>query len=143
MTSLPDPSDGKRKMFPPRLPRPDERALLADWLAAAGDISLAYVSSRKGDGPAIYRRIVITVDEDEEPSYLINARMGTNVWIVDSYHREYEALPFASLREALNSIRPVLPDPTKAATGETRAKSVPQKPSTKPAAKTDHPKKAA
>src|ERR1019366_6907499 len=48
MTSSPDPSDDKRKMSPPRLLRPDERALVADWLAAAGDISLAYVSSRSG-----------------------------------------------------------------------------------------------
>ena len=131
MTSLPDPSDHKQKMFPSRLLRPDERTLVADWLAAAGDVSLAYVSSRKGDGSAIHRRIVIIVEEDEEPSYVINAPKSTNLWIVHPYCPEHEAVPFNSLREALNSIRPVLPDPRKADTGVTPVRIGRQKPSMK------------
>src|SRR5208282_4334731 len=100
MDPVPDPTDGQREMLPPRLLRPHERALVTDWLAAAGDISLAYVSSRKGDDPAIYRRIVIVVERDEEPSYLISAPKGINVWMVYPYRPEQEALQFGSLQKA-------------------------------------------
>ena len=99
------------QMRPTRLLRPEERALVAEWLAAAGDVSLAYVSSRKGDGQKLFRRIVITIDEDEEPSYIINAPQGTPLWAVHSYPYEQNVLHYCSLREALNSIRKVLPDP--------------------------------
>ena len=103
---------------------------------------MAYVSSRKGDDSAIHRRVVIIVDEDEEPSYVINAPKSTNLWIVHPYCSEHEAIPFNSLRKALNSIRPVLHDTRKAATRATPIRSAWQNRLTKPAVKTGHPKKA-
>ena len=50
-------SDGKNSIrhFPARLLTPDEHALLAEWLSAAGDIASAYVSNRRGDDPAYDR----------------------------------------------------------------------------------------
>ena len=47
--------------FPARPLSPDEHALVAEWLSAAGDIVTAYVSSRSHDDPAHYRRIVIVI----------------------------------------------------------------------------------
>ena len=35
--------------LPARLLAPDERTLVAEWLAGAGDIAEAYVSDRRGD----------------------------------------------------------------------------------------------
>jgi hypothetical protein len=43
--------------FPARPLRPNENALVAEWLAGAGDIAAAYVSNRRTDDPAHYRRI--------------------------------------------------------------------------------------
>jgi hypothetical protein len=83
-------------------------------LAAAGDVALAYVSARSGDDPAIYRRIVIRVDGDSDPSYLIDTPDGIDLWTVLQCRPELDAYEFRSLREALNFVRPVLrqlPDP--------------------------------
>ena len=44
--------------LPARLLTPDERALVAEWIAGAGDIPEAYVSNRRVDDPALYHRIV-------------------------------------------------------------------------------------
>jgi hypothetical protein len=43
--------------FPARPLMPEECALVAEWLASAGDIAATYVSSRRGDDPAHYRRL--------------------------------------------------------------------------------------
>jgi hypothetical protein len=112
-----------------------------EWLAAAGDVSLAYVSSRKDDGTEIHRRVVIIVHEGEEPSYVINAPKSTKLWVVHPHMSEHAAVPFDSLRNALNSIRPVLHDPKKAAVEPTP--SAQRKRLTKPTIKTDRPKKTA
>jgi hypothetical protein len=96
-------------MFSPRLLRPEERALVAEWLASAGDVASAYVSSRQGDDPATYRRIVVTVEKDEEPSYLIGTAEDAGLWIVQPYQPQQRIVAFGSLRGALNSIRRVLP----------------------------------
>jgi hypothetical protein len=96
--------------YPPRLLRPDERALVAEWLAAAGDVSSAYVSQRQSDHPAIYRRVVITESNDSGPSYLIDSPTDTDYWIVIRVRPEPEAHRFPTLRDALNSIRLVLPE---------------------------------
>jgi hypothetical protein len=143
MTDLPDASDDKNGMFPARLLRPEERALVAAWLAAAGDVSLAYVSSRRGDDRKLYRRIVITVEDDEEPSYLINAPKGTNLWVVHPHRPEEQVFHFNSLREALNFIRPVLPDPWQATTTAGLLRNVQPKRSVVLAGKRDRPNKAA
>jgi hypothetical protein len=94
--------------LPPRPLRPDERMLLGEWLSAAGDIASAFFSERRVDDPALYRRIVICEDADAGPSYLIHAPLSIDTWITLSVGNASEARSFASLREALNSIRPVL-----------------------------------
>jgi hypothetical protein len=109
-------------MFPPRLLRPEERALVAEWLAAAGDVASAYVSCRQGDDPATYRKIVIKVEKDEEPSYVISTAEDAGLWIVQPYQPQQRMIGFGSLRDALNSIRRVLPDTRKDAAAEALAR---------------------
>ena len=105
-----------QEALPPRLLRADERKLLDEWLDLAGDVASAYVSTRRGDNPAIYRKIVITIEGDGEPTYLIDTPSGTDLWVVVQCRPIPDAQQFASLREALNFVRPVLPS-TPAATG--------------------------
>jgi hypothetical protein len=105
---MPSRSDDSPQALPSRPLRPDERELFAEWLAAAGDVASAYVSSRSGDDPTIYRRIVITVKGGGEPSYLIDSPAGTDLWIVVQCLPELDAHKFGTLREALNFVRPVL-----------------------------------
>lgn len=108
--------------FPARLPTPDEQALVAEWLARAGDIAAAYVSNRRGDDPAHYRRIVIVTKPDEGPSHLVHAPSGRRRWIVFSLGRKSQIQGFPSLRAALNYIRPVLADEAvKASLGKPKA----------------------
>jgi hypothetical protein len=96
--------------FPARLLTPDENVMLAEWLAAAGDIAEAYVSNRRGDDPAYYRRIVIVTKPDDGPSHLVHASAATGKWIVLARGPTSRVDVFSSLRTALNSIRPVLPE---------------------------------
>jgi hypothetical protein len=88
--------------------RPDERRLVEEWLASAGDVVSAYISERRTDDPATYRQIVITVEGDGEPSYFIDTPSGTNYWIVAQPRPFPDVHKFDSLREALNFVRPVL-----------------------------------
>jgi hypothetical protein len=101
-------SDDSLQALPPRLLRPDERKLVAEWLAAAGDVALAYVSARSSDDPTMYRRSVIKVDGDDDPSYLIDTPDGMDLRTVLQCRPELDAYEFGSLREALNFVRPVL-----------------------------------
>lgn len=112
---MPYSSHYQQEALPPRLLRADERNLVEEWLAAAGDVASAFVSSRRSDSPAIYRKIVITVEGDGEPTYLIDTRAGTSLWIVIRCRPALDAYEFGSLREALNFVRPVLPDPDRTA----------------------------
>ena len=48
--------------FPARLLTQNERALVAEWIAGAGDIAEPYVSDRLVDDPTLYHRIVIARD---------------------------------------------------------------------------------
>lgn len=98
--------------FPARPLMPAERALLEQWLANAGDIASAYVSNRLDDDPALYRRIVIISKVDEGPSHLVHTPPGRAIWLVFSFERKPRIKRFRTLRDALNSIRPVLPDAT-------------------------------
>jgi hypothetical protein len=97
--------------FPARPLRPDERALVLEWIAAAGDIALAYVSTRESDDPALKDRIVVMADPEKGPSHLVHAPMGRNIWMVFSAGRRTRIQRFQTLRAALNSIRPVLVKP--------------------------------
>jgi|SRR5271165_199347 len=105
---MPNRLDDQLHAFRPRPLRPDERELVTEWLAAAGDIASAYVSARSSDDPAIYRRIVITEDGDGRPSYLIDTPTGTDYWVVLQFRPAPDVRQFGTLREALNFVRPVL-----------------------------------
>jgi hypothetical protein len=111
---MPSRSDDYQEALSPRPLRPEERDLLAAWLAAAGDVSSAYFSNRRNDNSAMYRRIVITVEGDGEPTFLIDTPTGAKLWIVLQCRPEPKACQFRSLREALNFVRPVLSDPSEA-----------------------------
>ncbi len=95
------------RTFPPRPLNPDERGLVATWLAATCNVASAYVSERRSDDPALYRRIIVTIGPDRAPSYLIHAPVGISCWLVSSVGHGSEVRRFDSLRAALNSIRPV------------------------------------
>jgi hypothetical protein len=94
--------------LPPGHLRPGERKVVAEWLAAAGDIASAYFSGRKNDDPAIYRRIVIIEDTNSGPTFLIHTPANMKIWIVLRVGSPSEARGFDSLRDALNFVRPVL-----------------------------------
>lgn len=96
------------RTFPPRPLNPDERALVATWLARTGDVASAFVSERRSDDPALYRRIVIGIGPEPKPSYLIHAPTGISCWLLTSVRQGSGVQKFDSLRSALNSIRPVL-----------------------------------
>ena len=96
------------RTLPPRLLRADERKLLADWLSAAGDIASAYFCERLSDDPAMYRRIVIFEEVSLGPSYLIHTPISVDAWITLNVRHAPEVRSFDSLRDALNSVRPVL-----------------------------------
>jgi hypothetical protein len=94
--------------FPARPLRPHERELVAEWLAVAGDVSSAFVSERRTDDPAIYRRIAISVDGNSAFTHLIHTPLHNDVWVVLDVRFKPEVHRFESLWEALNFIRPVI-----------------------------------
>lgn len=94
--------------FPARPLRPDERELVAEWLAAAGDVSSAYVSERRTDDPAIYRRIAISVEGNGVFTHFIHTPFHHDYWIVLNVRHRPEVHQLNSLLEALNFVRPVL-----------------------------------
>jgi hypothetical protein len=94
--------------FPARPPTPDESKIVAEWLAAAGDVAFAYVSSRQQDDPALRHRIVIGIGPDNHPSHIVHAPSARNIWMVFALGRRTKVGRYASLRRALNSVRPVL-----------------------------------
>jgi hypothetical protein len=94
--------------FPARPPTPVERALVVEWLAAAGDVALAYVSSRGADDPALKDRIIVITEPAKGPSHVVHAPTGRDIWMVFAAGRRTRIQRFQTLRAALNSIRPVL-----------------------------------
>jgi hypothetical protein len=94
--------------LPARLLNPEERALVAEWFATAGDIASTYVSSRLADDPALLRRIVVITKAGDGPSHIVYAPSGRDIWIVFASGRRTRIRRFRGLRAALNSIRPVL-----------------------------------
>lgn len=91
--------------FPPRPLNRVERALVTSWLATTSNVTSAYVSERRSDDPALYRRIVVTVGQNRTPSHLIHAPAGLRCWLVSSVGHGSEVQRFASLYGVLNSIR--------------------------------------
>jgi hypothetical protein len=98
--------------LPARLLTPEERALVAEWFAAAGDIAEAYASNRRGDDPALHHRVVIITNPGAGPSHLVHAPSGRDIWIVFSLGKRTKIKRFPTLRAALNSVRPVLVETT-------------------------------
>jgi hypothetical protein len=93
---------------PARALTPAEHAIVAEWLAAAGDIASAYVSDRLTDDLAMYRCVVIVTKPDDGPSHLIHAPANEDLWVVFGVGKGSKIERFPTLRSALNSIRPVL-----------------------------------
>ena len=60
---------------------------MAELIASAGDIAEAFVSSRRGDDPALSNRIVIVTKPQKGPTYLVHAPSGRDIWIVLSLGR--------------------------------------------------------
>jgi hypothetical protein len=90
--------------FPPRQLGATKRELFDEWLSRAGDVSLAYVSDRRSDGPRLYGRIVIRVDPDGEQAYTIHATSVGTAWLVSYIDQLAYAEVHGTLRDALNSI---------------------------------------
>jgi hypothetical protein len=95
------------RTFPPRPLNPGERALVQSWLAGAYDVAAAYVSERRSDDPALYRRIVISIGPETRPTHLVHAPLGIGCWLVTAVGQDSEVQKYNSLRAALNSIRKV------------------------------------
>jgi hypothetical protein len=97
------------RQFPARPPTSDERALLGEWVAAAGDVALAYVSSRQSDDPVLRHRVVVITDPRTGPSHFVHAPPSRDIWMVFSRGRKGTRVSrFPTLLAALNSIKPVL-----------------------------------
>jgi len=94
--------------FPARPPTPDERALLTEWLAMAGDIASAYIVQRRSDDPDLVNRIIIVESMDDTPSYIVHAASGRDIWFLSYPGQRTKIRRFRTLRAVLNSIRPVL-----------------------------------
>jgi hypothetical protein len=94
--------------YPPRDLAPHERQLVHDWLALAADVPAAFVSERRSDDPALYRRVVISVEPNAQPTHLIHAPTGMRLWVKVTVAADMRIEMFDSLASALNSIRSVL-----------------------------------
>jgi hypothetical protein len=93
--------------FPARRLTPAEHALVAEWLAVAGDVPSAFVSNRGSDDPSLVGRIVISVEPGQGPSHLIHASAGRDIWMMFVLAEKGRLRRFPSLVAALNFIRPV------------------------------------
>ena len=109
---MPSNADNVLLTFPPRPISQWERTVLADWFTAARraklDVAAAYVSERRGDDPMIVGRIVVVTRPDNGPSHLIYSPAESTFWVVSAAPAWGDLMRFRSLRDALNSIRPVL-----------------------------------
>ena len=94
--------------FPPRMLSPTEQSLVQDWLGLANDVPLAYVSQRRSDDPTFFGRVVITTGSDTKPSHTIHVAAGSALWLLTAMGSPRSVQQFNTLRDALNSVRPVL-----------------------------------
>jgi len=95
-------------IFPPRMLSPTEQVLVQEWRRLAGDVPSAYVSERRSDDPAFFGRVVIATGPDTKPTHTIHVPAGSALWLVTSMDQSNEVQQFGTLRDALNSVRPVL-----------------------------------
>ena len=98
--------------YPARLLTPEERALVAEWFATAGDIAEAYMSNRRSDNSALLHRVVIIANPDAKPSHLVHAPSGRDIWMVLFLGSRTKIQRYPTLRAALNSVRYVLVETT-------------------------------
>jgi hypothetical protein len=91
--------------FPPRTMTDGEHQLLRDWVGAADDF-LAFLSQRQEDDREIYGRIVVLLRATNERLYLIYCSRGSRWWVILSAVKREHAGCFATLRDALDFIRP-------------------------------------
>jgi len=91
---------------PPRPLTDEERLIVRAW-AEASSVHSAFVSERRTDDPAIYRRIVVLRRVTKRQLYLVHCPQGSNCWIVLSAVERENLGYFPTLRDALNFIRPV------------------------------------
>lgn len=99
----------RKDELPTISPRPltdDERQLLLDWARLAKSYS-AFVSERRSDDPAIYRRIVVFRRDTNQHLYRIHAGDNSNGWIMLSAAKGDVIERFPTLLTALNHIEPV------------------------------------
>ena len=94
------------RTFPPRPLTEAERELLLDWVETARDFQ-AFVSERRSDDPAIYRRVVVSHRNTQQHLYLIHCPKDLDCWIMVSPVGGKSIGRFASLRTALEYIGPV------------------------------------
>lgn len=99
------------RKFPARRLTSDEQALVAEWLASAGDVASAYVSQRRSDDPDLHHRVLVDAGSYGAPSHIVYAALGRDIWVVLKSGRRTKIQRFRTLRAALNSIRPVLVEP--------------------------------
>jgi hypothetical protein len=95
--------------FPARMLSPTEQSLVQEWIGLANDVPLAFVSQRRSDDPKFFGRVVIATGLDTKPSHTIHAPAESTLWLVTSMGPPQSVRQFNTLRDALNSVRPVLP----------------------------------
>jgi hypothetical protein len=91
--------------FPPRPLTDGEREILRAWSTEVNDV-FAFVSERRSDDPAIYRRIVITRTSTGQRLYLIRPPQGHDSWLVMSVKEGEDLARCPTLRAALNFVKP-------------------------------------
>jgi hypothetical protein len=92
--------------FPPRPLTDGERETLRVWATEVDDVA-AFVSERRSDDPAIYRRIVISRASTGQRLYFIRPPHSNDSWLVLSAKESEDIARCPSLRAALNFVRPV------------------------------------
>lgn len=89
--------------FPARSPTDGEREILRGWLGTTEEFT-AFVSERRGDDPAIFRKIVISRRATKQRLYFVHAPLGSDVWIVVSATEGEDIERFPTLRAALRFV---------------------------------------
>ena len=91
----------------PRSLTDDERLLLLDWIQAAQRFT-AFISERRSDEPAIYRRIVVSLRATRQHLYLLHAATEPAGWIMLTIATGEYAGRYPTLRAVLDYIEPVV-----------------------------------
>ena len=93
----------------PRILTDGEHELVREWAKASGNSLTAFVSQRRADDPAFFRRIVIAKRGTRRPLYLVHCPVDGEFWVVTTVVEGHEIARLPTLRAALNCVRPLLP----------------------------------